>query len=111
MNESNRDLKKPIFYCCEQLESELPRGDFIDYIWYTREYILRSSEARMIFTCAEFCPFCGANVGKFSVHDDYWNAFDKAADEDPTMETQSDEELEEFNEKFLRDWELRNQLE
>jgi hypothetical protein len=111
MTKSNRDLKKPISYCCDKLEYELSRGDIIEYVWYTREYILRSSTTPIIFTYADFCPFCGEDLGKFSVHDDYWDAFDKAAEEDPTMSTQSDLELEGFGEKFLRDWELRNQIE
>jgi hypothetical protein len=110
MTESNRDLKKPISCCCEQLEYELSRGDFIEYRWHTREFILRSSKTPIIFTYADFCPFCGKDLEKFSLHDEYWEAFEKAAEEDPTMRTQSASELEGFDEKFLRDWESRNPI-
>jgi hypothetical protein len=90
MTESKRDLRKPISYCCEQMEAELSRGDIIDYIWDTRGwyYILRSSSSRV--SHANFCPWCGKDLGKFPLHDEYSDAYDRATEEDSTMRKQSD---------------------
>jgi hypothetical protein len=111
MTESKRDLRKPISYCCEKIKDELSRGDIIDYIWYSRDYILRSSRVPAISTYAEFCPWCGSDLGKFSLDSEYWHAFQRASEEDPTMRKQSDSELEGFHEEFLRGWELKNPIE
>ena len=112
MNDSKRDLRKPISYCCGQLEHELSRGDIIDYVWYTRTYIIRSSVVPEIRTYVGYCPFCGQDVGKYSVYDKYWEAYDKADQEDPTLPAdQCDPELEGFQENFLRKWEAENETE
>ena len=114
MNDSKRDLRKPPSYCCEQMEYELSKGDIIDYQWYTRDYIIRSSRVPQIRTYANFCPYCGKDVGKYSVYDEYdeyLEAYEKAREKDPTLpDIDCDSELEGFQEKFLRDWEAENEL-
>jgi hypothetical protein len=106
MKHSNRDLRKPISYCCEKMKHELSKHDIIDYTWYTRDYILRSSVALQVFTLVEFCPWCGKDVGKDSLQDEYWEAYCKVEQEDPTS---VDSKLQEFQENFLRNWEKENQ--
>lgn len=110
MNDSKRDLRKPVSYCCEQMEAELSRGDIIDYIWHTRDYIIRSSIAPQVRTYVNFCPFCGKDVAKYSVQADYVEAYEKAKEEDPTLpDIRSQSELKGFQEKFLRTWEAENE--
>ena len=113
MNDYKRDLRKPISYCCGKMEYELSKGDIIDYVWYTRLYLIRSSVVPEIHTYVKFCPFCGKDVGKYAVYDEYeeyWEAYDKAREEDPTLpDIESDSEVEGFREKFLRTWEAENE--
>ena len=110
MNDSERDLRKPISYCCERMETELSRGDIIDYEWCTRDYILRSSVTPQVHTDVDYCPWCGQDVGKYSVYDEYCEAYEKAKEADPTLpDIECDSELEEFGENFLRDWEAENE--
>ena len=111
MNDSERDLRKPISYCCEQMEAELSshRRDILDYRWHTRDYIIRSSTAPQVFTYVDFCPFCGKYIGKYSVYEEYLAAYEKAKEADPTLpDIDCDSELEGFREKFLRAWESQN---
>ncbi|BDA51776.1 hypothetical protein COCOBI_pt-0540 (chloroplast) [Coccomyxa sp. Obi] len=92
------------------MEAELSRGDIIDYEWCTRDYILRSSVTPQVQTCVNFCPFCGKDVAKYSVYDEYLEAYDKAKEADPTLpDILCDSELEEFQENFLRTWEAENE--
>lgn len=107
MKHLNRDLRKPISYCCKQMKHELSKRDIVDYTWYTRDYIVRSSMAPQVSAQVEFCPWCGKYVGKYSVHDEYLEAYCKAKQENPTR---LDSELEEFREKFLTNWESHNQI-
>ena len=91
------------------MEHELARGDIIDYVWYIRIFIIRSSVAPQVFTYVNYCPWCGKDVGKYSVYDEYWEAYEKADQEDPTIpEDECDPKLQDFQEKFLRDWEAKN---
>ena len=106
MKHFNRDLRKPISYCCEQMEHELSKHDIVDYRWHTRDYIVRSSVAPQVSAKVEFCPWCGKYVGKHSLYDEYQEAYNRAQQEDPAL---LDSQLEEFGEKFLRDWESQNQ--
>lgn len=103
MKHSNRDLRKPIFYCCEQMEHELSKHD---YTWHTRDVIIRSSVAPQVFTLVYFCPWCGKDVSKYSVHDEYMDAYCKAKQEDPTL---IDSKLEEFRKNFLTNLESQSQ--
>ena len=110
MNYSNRDLKKPISYCCGQMEQELARGDILHYTWFTRDFSLRSSTTPQVFSLVEFCPWCGKYLAGYSVYDEYWEAHEKAEKEDPTLpDILRDSELAEFRENFLRNWEAQNQ--
>ena len=112
MNDSKRDLRKPISYCCERMEAELSRGDIIDYRWHTRLYILRSSVVPQVSTDVDYCPWCGQDVGKYAVYDEYLEAYKKAKQADSTLpDIQSHSELEGFQEKFLRKWEAENETE
>lgn len=102
-------------YCCGKMEYELSKGDIVDYEWCTRDYIIRSSVAPQVRTYVNFCPFCGQDVAKYSIYDEYEEyveAYYKAKEEDPTLpDIESDSELERFQEKFLRDWEAENETE
>ena len=117
MNYSNRDLKKPISYCCGQMEQELARGDIVHYTWFTRDFILRSSTTPQVFTAVEFCPWCGKYLAGYSVYDEYYSVYngyldahEKAKKKNPTLpDILRDSELEEFRENFLRNWEAQNQ--
>ena len=113
MNNSERDLRKPISYCCGKMEYEVSRGDIVDYEWCTRDYIIRSSVTPQVRTYVKFCPFCGQDVRKYSVYgeyEEYLEAYEKAKEADPTLpDLDCDSELEEFGENFLRDWEAENE--
>ena len=77
----------------------------------TRESILlRSSTTPQVHTDVDYCPWCGQDIGKYSVSHEYWEAYEKATEEDPTLpDDQWDSEVEEFREKFLRNWEAENE--
>lgn len=111
MHEQNRDLRRPISYCCEQMEHELSKTDIIDYIWHTRDYIIRSSRVPQVRTHVNFCPWCGKDVERYSVHDEYLEAYERARQADPTLpEIYAYSDLEGFRERFLRDWERGNPI-
>jgi hypothetical protein len=48
------------------MEQTLAEDDRIDYIWYSREYVLVSMDAELV-RYVQFCPFCGEDLGKDSV--------------------------------------------
>ncbi|BDA51914.1 hypothetical protein COCOBI_pt-2170 (chloroplast) [Coccomyxa sp. Obi] len=92
------------------MEQEVSSGDIIDYVWCTRDYIIRSSTVPEVFVHAGYCPFCGQDVGKYSVQGEYVEAYYKAKEADPTLpDIDCDSELEEFQENFLRTWEAENE--
>ena len=106
----NRDLRKPIAYCCEQMEHEISKGDIVSYKWYTRDYILSSSMTPQIGTFADFCPWCGNYIGGDSLNDEYCEAYEKEKKKDPTLpDIMNYSALEDFQEKFLSNWESENQ--
>ena len=84
------------------MEGNLSKGDMIRYIWYTRDYVLLSSESAMIESFIEYCPFCGEDIGSQSVLDEYDEAYEKATDDEHTsLELENDHKLEAFRTEFL----------
>lgn len=110
MNHPNRDSIKLISYCCKQMEHELSRGDIVDYKWYTRDSIIKSYTTSQVYTSVDFCPWCGKYIGSYSLHDEYLESYEKAKKEDPTLpDIMYYSKLEDFQEKFLMNWESQNQ--
>lgn len=98
----HRDFKIPKRYCCDSMESTLLENDMIRYYWETREYVLVSSKFPMVESFIYYCPFCSKHIGIESVADEYWDAYNQAIFETPTLQQQdSREELEKFKIEFL----------
>lgn len=108
MKHSNRDLRKPFSYCCERMEGELSLKNMVDYIWYSRDFIIRSKDTPEIFSFIEFCPWCGEYLTKYSLHDEYEEEHGKKYPTD-LGNIMPDSHYEEFQENFLRNWEKENQ--
>lgn len=86
------------------------RGDIADYIWYTRDFILKSSITPQIYSLVEFCPWCGKYLASYSLADEYVEAYEKEKEKDPTLlDIMDNLKLVEFQDKFLMDWESQNQ--
>lgn len=110
MNHSNRDLRKPASYCCDHMEQEVLREDIISYRQYTRDFFLRSSTTDQVFSFVEFCPWCSKYLTDYSLHDEYVEAYEKEKKKDPTLpDIMNYSALEDFQEKFLSNWESENQ--
>ena len=74
----------------------------VNYIWYTRDYVLVSSESPMIQSFISFCPFCGKHIGSESLHQEYYEACDQAAESDSSFpDFDDDSKMEEFRIEFL----------
>jgi hypothetical protein len=54
----------------------------------------------MLERCVQFCPFCGEDLGKESVREEYDEAFSKAVDNDSTA-FDNEAALEAFRIEFL----------
>ena len=90
------------------MERELSRGDIVNYIWYSRDFIIRSKVTPQIFSFIEFCPWCSKYLTKYSLRDEYEEEHKKRY---PTYSDNimPDSHYEEFQENFLRNWEKENQ--
>ena len=58
----------------------------------------------------KFCPWCGKYIGGDSLNDEYCEAYEKEKKKDPTLpDIMNYSALEDFQEKFLSNWESENQ--
>ena len=80
----------------------------INYIWYSRDFIIRSRVTPQIFSFIEFCPWWGKYLTSYSLRDEYEEEHEKKypTDLDNIM---PNSHYEEFQENFLRNWESKNE--
>lgn len=57
------DSKKPIFHCCERMETHLAHADLpLVYSDKFREYGIRYMDDSVSVQSMSFCPWCGAKL-------------------------------------------------